>query len=128
MRLRPVLLALTAAAAFAGSVPAEAAIYPVCTTRLALVATGASASCSTNPAPVAFQPALRLMTVEVLSGSVDAVLKCGTYARPPIHVSGPRPVTVSLNENGQTCTVTITAADYDTTAVVTSTFASAIYA
>lgn len=128
MRLRPALLAVTATASLVSVAPADAAaVYPVCATRLALAPTGASASCATNAAPVALGSALRMVTVEVASGAVDATLRCGTYSGTPVHVSGPRPVTFSRSENHLGCTVTLTATDYDTTATAVSWFAPTFY-
>ncbi len=127
MRLRPALLAVTAAAAFAGTVPAEAAANPVCAAHLELAATGTSNTCSTVPLVYLGAGSQRIATVEVASGSVDAQLRCGASYSPVYHVSGPRPVTFVLNEANRSCYLTITATDYDTTAVATSTFFWGIY-
>jgi hypothetical protein len=122
MRLRPLLLAAAATAAVAGSVPAHAAALPVCAAHLELAATGTTSNCSTNPIPVLNGGAQRLLTVEVVTGTVNATLQCGGSVTGPHFVSGPVEQTFALSEGGRGCWVTLTAASAGTTAVATSTF------
>jgi hypothetical protein len=127
MRIRPVLLAALAAAAVAGTVPAEAAANPVCAAHLELAAAGTSNSCSTVPLAYLGAGSQRIATIEVASGAVDAQLRCGASYSAVYHVSGPRPVNFILNEANRSCYLTITATENDTTAVGTSEFFWGIY-
>ena len=127
MRLSLAAAALATVAATA--VPADAAYYPVCATRLALAATGASTYCTAGNTQHLGTQTLRHMDVEVLSGTVRARIECTNpyYPYTPVFsekdVSGPVRVRVTTVERpNSSCKAILTALSYDTTAVGVSTF------
>lgn len=121
--MRPSLL-LAAALAAATATPsfAQEIFTPYCATRLAHVAAGATAACTTVMPPMANTGPgfLRVVNVAVQEGAVDATLECAHLAPLTVHVAGLAPRTFSMQDSGL-CTVTLVATETTTTAVATST-------
>jgi hypothetical protein len=121
-----VVLAAAAVAAAVASVPAGAAVGPVCHVRLVNAADGASSSCDSgivgSTHDQTFWPT-RVVTVQVATGEVVASLRCydafrdQTYA--PVTVSQGQ-VTAFPNPDLDTCRLTLTASGPGTTATATS--------
>jgi hypothetical protein len=126
MRLR--LALVLAAAAAVPALPAHAAIYPVCATKLVNATTGTVASCPTKgPGPLGNRNVYvtRTMTVEVATGSVDATLTCDGYTFGPYTVAAGE-TKVRTIAGGNSCTVSLTALAEGTSATGTSTFSFVI--
>ena len=123
MTRRLLLLAALAAAATT-ALPAQAAILPVCTTRLTDAATGTYATCFTSEPPAMANCCVgifRTMTVEVAAGAVDATLTCPYVLPVTRRVSGPAPVQLGVWSGGS-CSAQLVAVVDHTTAAAASTF------
>lgn len=128
MRTR-LALALAATAAVATSaVPAQAAIYPWCTTRLVDAAAGANAYCYTKgPGALGNRNVAvrRTMNIAVTEGSVDAYLTCDNMT--PLYTVVDAGETGSLATwGGNDCVGRLVSRVDGTTAVATSTFSFVI--
>jgi hypothetical protein len=127
--MRRLLVAVaTLVAAAATALPASAAIYPVCATRLVDAAAGITASCPTQgPQPLGNRNVgvWRTVTVEVASGGVDATLACDGLPPRTVPVSGPQPVQFG-QWGGYSCMLTLASVIAHTTAVATSTYSYVI--
>lgn len=128
MRLALPLVA-AAAALTAAAVPAQAAVYPVCTVSVLHSDAGAPANTCTagNSPQISGAITLRVLSVEVAAGAVHASLVCGygvnqrstsktLYAR-----AGLQEISVLENES-TTCRNSLTPVADDTTAVGVSTY------
>ena len=124
-------LAATAALAFAATtLPAHAAVYPVCATRLVEATTGTTATCYTlGPGPLGNRnvAVTRETTVEVAEGVVSVHLYCDNGAIDQTWtVSGLAPQALPRQWGGDHCATTLTALADHTSAVVASTFSFVI--
>jgi hypothetical protein len=118
----PLALATAATAVAAVATPSHAMFTPYCTTRLVEAATGAGTSCLTQTQTVLQGNPYRTMRIVVLSGAVDATLRCPyDAAGVTVRVSGFVPGALEAFDNGYTCTASIVAVVDHTTAFVTST-------
>jgi hypothetical protein len=126
MRLRTVLAAAALAGSAFAAVPAHAAIYPVCATKLADDATGTHAYCYTKgPGQLGNRDVAttRYVVVQVDGGAVDATLDCDNgFVHKTITVSGSQPQTI-FSYGGNSCSVDLLAREDHTTAVASSFFA-----
>lgn len=122
MRL-PLLVAALAAAA-ATALPAHAAFYPVCATRLELAPAGATRECTSGNNP--FARSTRTMNVVVASGAVDATLTCHNYpyadSTATRRVYAGQRVAFSVSERGGSCVARLASLAAGTSAAATSTF------
>jgi hypothetical protein len=126
MRLR--LALVLAAAAAVPALPASAAIYPVCATKLVNADNGVIASCPTKgPGPLGNRNVYvtRTMTVEVATGSVNATLACDGATFGPYTVDAGHTATRTI-DGGNNCTVSLTSLADGTSATGTSTFSFVI--
>jgi hypothetical protein len=126
MRLR--LALVLAAAAAVPALPASAAVYPVCATKLVDAAAGVTASCPTKgPGPLGNRNVYvtRTMTVEVATGQVDASLTCDgvDHGHFPVAAGETKVQTIT---GGNSSTVALTALKDGTSATGTSTFSFVI--
>jgi hypothetical protein len=126
MRLRTVLAAAALAGSAFAAVPAHAAVYPVCATKLTDAAAGIDAHCYTNgPGQLGNRDVAttRYVVVQVDGGAVDATLDCdnGFVHKTITDVSGPQPQTI-FSYGGNSCTVTLHAREDHTTAAAVTFF------
>ena len=107
MRL-PLLAA--ALAAVATTVPAHAAVYPVC--AVAVAPTMPTDTCTSGNTPQVTRTR-RTFTVVVADGTVDATLRCVAYPYPETtqtrRVTGPATTQLSTIDRGKSCYATLTA-------------------
>lgn len=119
--MRLPLLAAAVAATAATALPAHAALYPVCATRVEPTTTSNYCTTGNNP----FARATRTLRVVVATGGVDATITCNN---PSGAVSSTGRVypgkvgTFSVIERGASCTARLVSVEPGTTAVGLSTF------
>lgn len=121
--------AATAALAALTAAPAGAAVFPVCTARLANAASNARTWCDTDATPrmTGSGTIQRIVTVEVAAGAVQATVTCGygTNARSATLTSwDPKPRTLAIDESTDgACRTELVALTGGTTAAAVSRFA-----
>lgn len=132
MSRRLLAVAATVAAATL-TTSAEAAVFPVCTARLAAAAAGAATWCNTGGVPAMTHGQVRrTVTTQVVTGAARVTLTCGfgTAARSVTATVNERekPRSISLYETSDgACRTDLVALVSGTTAAAASTFAYTMF-